>query len=169
MNSLDIPSLLAALADTHPLLVRLALASVELIALIAVTATMVRLLRIRSPRVVYWLWLVVLVKPVFSLAVGSPLPVVLFEKPVAMAEAVVETPAASITPKLCHHMICPGTRRCQLSSPIPVRVAVASMKSALKTKKVMSSRPHTQPPRPNISVPTTTAPAAPLTAKDLRQ
>lgn len=61
----------------EPLLQRLFFASLELCVLAGVVAAVVWLGRVRSPRVTALLWLAVLVKPVVSLTVGSPLPIVL--------------------------------------------------------------------------------------------
>src|SRR6185436_9574220 len=67
----------------HPLLERLFFASLELAILAVAMALVIRALRIRSPRLVALLWLLVLAKPVASLAIGTPLHVMQFEVPAA--------------------------------------------------------------------------------------
>jgi predicted metalloprotease with PDZ domain/beta-lactamase regulating signal transducer with metallopeptidase domain len=62
----------------HPLLERLLASSVELALLGVVIAAAVRLLQIRSPRLVSMLWLLVLAKAIVSLTAGSPVHVSLF-------------------------------------------------------------------------------------------
>ena len=66
---------------TFPLLVRLLCASIELAVLGVAMALLAHCLRDRWPRVVHWLWLVVLAKPLVSLTLGSRLPVALLENP----------------------------------------------------------------------------------------
>ncbi len=75
MGLLDIADGIWFLTLTEPLLQRFAVASAELALFCLVIATIMRVARIRSPRPMYLLWLVVLIKPLFSMAVGSPLPV----------------------------------------------------------------------------------------------
>ena len=67
------------LLSENLLLQRLFFASVELAALALVVVLLIRLGRIRSPRLVCLLWLVVLIKPIVSLAVGSPIAVGLLD------------------------------------------------------------------------------------------
>ncbi len=64
----------ATLSET-PLLSRLFFASVEMAVLAGVVWGAVRLFRLRSPRLVSFLWLLVLAKPLVALAVGALLPV----------------------------------------------------------------------------------------------
>ena len=80
------------------LLARLILASLELAGLALLVALLVRLGRIRSARVVSLLWLVVLVKPLVSLAVGSPLPIFLLEAGEARFAETADTPAVVVVP-----------------------------------------------------------------------
>lgn len=75
MGLLDIADGISFLPFAEPLLQRFAVASAELAVCCLVIATIMRVARIRSPRPMYLLWLVVLIKPIFSVAVGSPLPV----------------------------------------------------------------------------------------------
>jgi predicted metalloprotease with PDZ domain/beta-lactamase regulating signal transducer with metallopeptidase domain len=72
--------LLASLAD-HPLLGRLCVASLELALLSLALAVFLRLARLRSPRLQSFLWLVVLAKPIVSLAAGPPIVVWRIEAP----------------------------------------------------------------------------------------
>ena len=60
----------------HPLLERLFFASVELAVLAVVVYAAIRVGRIRSARLASILWLLVLAKPLVSLAIGSPIPLV---------------------------------------------------------------------------------------------
>jgi beta-lactamase regulating signal transducer with metallopeptidase domain/protocatechuate 3,4-dioxygenase beta subunit len=69
------------LVSSHPFLERLFFASVEFVALAAVVYLAIRVGRIRSARLASLLWLVVLAKPIVSLAIGSPLPLVRLEVP----------------------------------------------------------------------------------------
>ena len=74
------------------LLQRLFFASVELAGLALVVVLTMRLARIRSPRLISLLWLVVLIKPIASLAVGSPLPIVLLEASALEPELITPLP-----------------------------------------------------------------------------
>ena len=60
----------------HPLLLRLAIASVELAVLATVAWIALAMIRPRSPRLRSLIWLIVLAKPVLSLATGNPWSVV---------------------------------------------------------------------------------------------
>lgn len=73
----NIQTVLCSLLADNLLLERLFFASVELAALALVVALLLRLARIRSPRVISLLWLLVLIKPIVSLAMGSPVPILL--------------------------------------------------------------------------------------------
>lgn len=72
---------LANLVDGHHILQRLALASVELLALFLIVLLIIGVLRIRSSRVALLLWLVVLIKPLVALSVGSLLLIPVFALP----------------------------------------------------------------------------------------
>lgn len=78
MKWLDL--LTSALAES-PLLARLASASLELLVLTTVLASLLRCWRPSSPRLVAFLWLIVLVKPAVSLVVGAPIAIVRLELP----------------------------------------------------------------------------------------
>jgi len=90
------PDAIPLLLSENPLLARLFFASIEVTVLALAVAMLIRLARIRSPRVIALLWLVVLVKPVVSLALGSPLAIPCFEpattENLAAVEAVESTP-----------------------------------------------------------------------------
>ena len=90
MDMHDAADVLGTLISSTPILQRLALASIELVCFAVAAAVFIRLARIRSARLVYLLWLVVLVKPIISLAFGSPISIVLFEQPVTETVAIVE-------------------------------------------------------------------------------
>jgi beta-lactamase regulating signal transducer with metallopeptidase domain len=68
---------MAAIAD-NALLARLVGVSIELALLACAVGLLIRLLRLRAPRVRALLWLLVLAKPIVGLAIGTPLPVVRF-------------------------------------------------------------------------------------------
>jgi beta-lactamase regulating signal transducer with metallopeptidase domain/thiol-disulfide isomerase/thioredoxin/protocatechuate 3,4-dioxygenase beta subunit len=74
MNTDTINTFLAAV-DAHPLLERLFFASAELAVLAVAVAVAITLLRIRSPRACAMLWLIVLAKPIVTLAFGAVIPV----------------------------------------------------------------------------------------------
>ena len=82
------------LFSSHPLLERLFFASVEFALLAAMVFAAIRVSRLRSPRLASLLWLLVLAKPIVSLAIGSPLPVVRMEVP----STAVATPAPPQSP-----------------------------------------------------------------------
>ena len=86
------------LVGGSPLLARLFFASLELAGLALLIALLVRFGRVRSPRVVSLLWLVVLVKPLASLAAGSPLPILLLEPGEAQFAETADTPAVAYVP-----------------------------------------------------------------------
>jgi beta-lactamase regulating signal transducer with metallopeptidase domain/protocatechuate 3,4-dioxygenase beta subunit len=74
------------LCSSSPLLERLFSSSVELVGLATLVYVAIRVGRIRSARLAALLWLVVLAKPIVSLAIGSPLPLVRMElQPPAIA------------------------------------------------------------------------------------
>ena len=74
----------------HPLLERLFFASVELAVLAVLVFAAIYIGRIRSARLASILWLLVLAKPLVSLAIGSPVPLV--RMPVPEVAAVVPAP-----------------------------------------------------------------------------
>jgi beta-lactamase regulating signal transducer with metallopeptidase domain len=82
--------------SSHPVLERLFFASVEFVALAALVYDAIRVGRIRSARLAALLWLVVLAKPIVSLAIGSPLPLFRMEVP---PPAIAVQPPADITPR----------------------------------------------------------------------
>ena len=82
--------------SSHPVLERLFFSSVEFVALAALVYVAIRVGRIRSARLAALLWLVVLAKPIVSLAIGSPLPLVRLEVPPLVIAA---QPLAGITPR----------------------------------------------------------------------
>ena len=92
MKSLD--PLMSVLVENPPL-ARLVFASLELAVAALLLAALLRLLRPRSPRLVSFLWLIVLAKPVFSLVAGSPIAVLRLEAPPIATAARVETSHAS--------------------------------------------------------------------------
>lgn len=65
----------------HPLLERLVLASIELTLMAGAVYLLARLSRRRCPRTLCLLWIVVLLKPLLSLTLGSPLAIPLFRAP----------------------------------------------------------------------------------------
>ncbi|MCK4775935.1 MAG: hypothetical protein KAT30_14155, partial [Candidatus Krumholzibacteria bacterium] len=65
-------------AAGHPVLERLLVASLELIAVTFVVWAIIRIARVRSNRVISLLWLVVLANTIFGLAFGEPAPVINF-------------------------------------------------------------------------------------------
>ena len=71
----------------HPLLERLFFASIELAVLAVLVFAAIRVGRLRSARLASILWLLVLAKPLVSLAIGSPIPLVRMRIP-AVAVAV---------------------------------------------------------------------------------
>jgi beta-lactamase regulating signal transducer with metallopeptidase domain len=84
--------------SSNPLIERLAIASIDLVVVTALVAVIVAVARIRSRRVVALLWLVALIKPILSLAVAAPVPLIPLHArartpPPATA---VETPARAI-------------------------------------------------------------------------
>ena len=96
MSPLNILAGQLTLIDAEPLLQRLLFASVEAAALALVVAVLIRLARFRSPRLTCLLWLVVLLKPLVSLGVGSPLPILRLDRPVSLAELPVWSPTPDL-------------------------------------------------------------------------
>ncbi len=78
--------------DGGTLLERLALASIEVAVLAALLWVVCRLRVVKSPRLCALLWIVVLAKPLFSLTIGSPMPVVAIERPKDLGEIVLFAP-----------------------------------------------------------------------------
>lgn len=97
MNALHTGSSLAALLIAQPFLQRLIFASLELAVLALAIYAAVKLFRVRSPRLVFLLWLVVLLKPLFSLTVGSPLPIVSFQAPAPEMSVSSESVASAVS------------------------------------------------------------------------
>ena len=83
MNIDDALNAMSVFLSEHVLLRRLFFATLELAVLAPLVMVLIRVARIRSPRVIALLLLVVLIKPVVTLSVGSPLGIGLFEVPVA--------------------------------------------------------------------------------------
>jgi beta-lactamase regulating signal transducer with metallopeptidase domain/protocatechuate 3,4-dioxygenase beta subunit/5-hydroxyisourate hydrolase-like protein (transthyretin family) len=81
-----------AIVAGHPLLERLFFASLELAALAVLVYAAIRIGRIRSARLASILWLLVLAKPLVSLAIGSPVPLVRMHIP----EVAVVVPAPEL-------------------------------------------------------------------------
>ena len=97
MNPLTILAKLADLIGAEPLLQRLLLASLEAAVLAVVVALLVRLSRLRSARVISLLWMIVLLKPVVSLTLGSLVPVVHLQAAIGATDEPPEV-AGGITP-----------------------------------------------------------------------
>ncbi len=74
MNLQHINGAIVALSEGHPLLGRLFFASLELLLLGLAVWLVIVCFRLKAPRVTALLWLIVLVKPIITLAVGAPLP-----------------------------------------------------------------------------------------------
>ena len=87
MNTAEALRSSLALFSSHPLLQRLFFASVEFAVLALLVFVAIHIGRLRSPRLAALLWLVVLAKPIVSLAVGSPLPLFRMEIPRSAAVA----------------------------------------------------------------------------------
>jgi beta-lactamase regulating signal transducer with metallopeptidase domain len=81
MNPPGILQSILRMSSDYPLLDRLFLVSGELIFLALGVWLLIRLLRVRAPRVRALLWLLVLAKPILGLAVGTLLPLVQFSPP----------------------------------------------------------------------------------------
>src|SRR5688572_9472933 len=96
MNTDTINTFLAAV-DAHPLLERLFFASAELAVLAVAVALAIAVLRIRSPRACAMLWLIVLAKPIVTLAFGAVIPVLRLAPPeqIARVETTPELPPVS--------------------------------------------------------------------------
>jgi beta-lactamase regulating signal transducer with metallopeptidase domain/5-hydroxyisourate hydrolase-like protein (transthyretin family) len=88
MKSTDALRGCLTLFSSHPLLERLFFASIEFAVLAVLVFGVIRVGRIRSARLASLLWLLVLAKPLVSLAIGSPLPLVRME----VAPAVIAAP-----------------------------------------------------------------------------
>ncbi len=89
MNFADWSHAFLSTVSGHPVLERLFFASVEFAALVVLVWFFIRIARIKSARLMSLLWLVVLAKPIVSLALGSPLPVLrvpVLKEPVQNAE-----------------------------------------------------------------------------------
>ena len=91
MNTDTLNTFLAAV-DAHPLLERLFFASTELAVLALAVVLAITVLRIRSPRACAMLWLIVLAKPIVTLAFGAVIPVFRLAPPEPMV-SVETTPA----------------------------------------------------------------------------
>src|SRR5213593_2800504 len=78
----------------HALLARLGVASLELAVSTWCLAGLLRFWRPRSPRLLSLLWLIVLVKPLASLALGAPIAFVRFEAPAEVSSQTMRAPAA---------------------------------------------------------------------------
>src|SRR5580692_4577100 len=84
----------------HPLLERLFFGSLELAVLALLVLAAIRIGRIRSPRLTALLWLLVLGKPLVSLAIGSPFHLFRMEVPAAVVAAPAPlAPAARTDPQ----------------------------------------------------------------------
>lgn len=93
MSGEHVLPMLRSLLSESLLLQRLFFASLELAGLALVVLLLVRIGRIRSPRLICWLWLVVLIKPIVSLAVGSPIAVGLLDRTEAQPAELAQVPA----------------------------------------------------------------------------
>lgn len=88
-------AILAVIAG-HPLLERLFFASIELAVLAVLVFAAIRVGRIRSARLASILWLLVLAKPLVSLAIGSPIPLVRMHIP--QVAVVIPAPEPKLEP-----------------------------------------------------------------------
>jgi len=84
--------LMWTVVSSNPLLERLVVASIDLVVVTALVAAIVFLARIRSRRVIALLWLVALIKPVVSLTVGTPVPLIPIHTRAAATPAALEAP-----------------------------------------------------------------------------
>src|SRR5262245_29752579 len=88
---------LLEILEEHWLLERLCLASLELAVLAGCVWLVIQLLRLRQPRVIALLWLIVLIKPLVSFGLGGFLPAIAIRprpKPVMIVSDVVDIPQA---------------------------------------------------------------------------
>jgi beta-lactamase regulating signal transducer with metallopeptidase domain/protocatechuate 3,4-dioxygenase beta subunit len=89
-----------AIVAGHPLLERLFFASIELALLAVLVDAAIRVGRIRSARLASVLWLLVLAKPLVSLAIGSPVPLVRMHVPeIAVADPLPDPKLEPIVPQ----------------------------------------------------------------------
>ncbi len=101
MNATDAYGRLVSIASENRLIERLFFASLEFAALALLVGSLIFLLRLKSARLTSILWLLVLAKPLVSLAVGSPIPIVWLLPPSSQAVAgadEVKPTAATIEP-----------------------------------------------------------------------
>jgi len=112
MNPEQMLALLRSALAENVLVQHLAIASLELAVLALAVVLLVRLGRIRSPRLICWLWLVVLIKPIVSLALGSPLTVGLMDHGQPPLEEAALPPALALDPT-------PDGPECGWASPSP--------------------------------------------------
>lgn len=87
-----INNVLRSVAD-NPLLLRLAIVSIEVIILATLLILIIRAFKIRNPRIQALLWVVVLLKSVAGLIIGTPLPVFVFDRPPEVEVAPVIIPS----------------------------------------------------------------------------
>ncbi|HUE15906.1 MAG TPA: M56 family metallopeptidase, partial [Planctomycetaceae bacterium] len=100
MKSTDALRACLTLFSSHPLLERLFFASVEFAVLAVLVFGVIRVGRIRSARLASLLWLLVLAKPLVSLAIGSPLPLVRMKvAPAVIAASTAVDRAAHVDPQ----------------------------------------------------------------------
>jgi beta-lactamase regulating signal transducer with metallopeptidase domain len=147
----------------HPLLERLFFASLELAVLALLVFAAIRIGRIRSPRLAALLWLLVLGKPLVSLAVGSPFHLFRMEVPavVAAAPAPLEM-ATSSDPQV--PAAAPSSIEVQASLPVGLDEEMAGAPAAPMSQEATST-PIPSPGTPSVAstaaVPAHPAPPSP--------
>jgi beta-lactamase regulating signal transducer with metallopeptidase domain/protocatechuate 3,4-dioxygenase beta subunit len=137
------------LVSGHPLLERLFFASVELAVLAVLVYAAIRVGRIRSARLASILWLLVLAKPLVSLAIGSPIPLVRMHVP----EVAVVVPAPK--PKLEQVAPQPSV---ETPKPDDSQPFTDDMGQAVLEPETRPQVPAEMPPAPTTLEPTTPEP-----------
>ena len=136
----------------HPLLERLFFASIELAVLAVLVYAAIRVGRIRSARLASILWLLVLAKPLVSLAVGSPIPLVRMHIP--EVAVMVSAPELKLEPVAQQ----PEQPTVEMPKPDDPRPFADEMGQTVLEPEMQSQLPAEAPPAPATVEPTTPEP-----------
>jgi beta-lactamase regulating signal transducer with metallopeptidase domain len=135
-------------------LARLLFASVEVVALALLAAALLRWLR-PSPRIAALCWAAVLVKPLVSLAIGSP--IVLWELERPAAAAVERAPAVARLPSALRCVPDPVLAESEPVAPRPTNVGVAASNTTHPSASIDSVASETVSAPAQRRLPSTTA------------
>jgi|GEM_PF-2273636 len=124
----------------NPVSARLIMASIDFFLIAAFVALFIKVFRISAPRFKALLWLLVLAKPILSLLIGAPLPVVGVEHPAVGLASLSPDNGKSLDELLAETL---DEERMKMASQTPIAVSSSRMTSPAEKKPAASLKKST--------------------------